>query len=200
MSKDRNQIEEQALDALLIEALGQVEPPDLTTPILHRLSNRDGHQEVGTIVAAPTRAKPVSSASSVRRHAVAWTLVLTAAVAASIVMIVWIRGDSEADTGALIAANESNAPDAPQLATTGTDVTPETNSVDAPSLPPRGIPLVMDPTTESTREPSPDESVNEPAVPGPVPGLRRRPARPGAPGRAVGTRRPPSMQGASARE
>ncbi len=59
MSDQRNKTEEQALDALLIEALGRVEPPDLTAPILKRLASRGSRGEVAPIVAASALPKPV---------------------------------------------------------------------------------------------------------------------------------------------
>ena len=69
MTNQRNKIEEQALDAMLLEALGKVEPPDLTARILSRFSQGDDHGQIRAIVAAtPNRSKqapqPVASLRS----------------------------------------------------------------------------------------------------------------------------------------
>ena len=166
MSDQRKKIEEHALDTLLVEALGRVKPPDLTAPILDRLSNREYREEVAPIVDASVCPKPMLS-SPAQSHSVAWTFVVTVAIAASIGLVVWLRAEPDVEQDRMIAANEPTAPDSPDVALRPEVMTkPIPDAV--PTLPSRGTPLVIDSTNEMPSDQRPGDSSSEPSVTGPV--------------------------------
>ncbi len=147
MTNQRKQVEEQVLDAMLLEALGNVEPPDLTSKILARFSQGDDNESVRAIVATtPKRSKqppqPVAS-----RRPLAW-LASAAAIAASIMMVVWLRQDRGPLEGSPESAKLPTIAEASDPIKPATDERPERQLDEGPSPPRRGIPLVVDSTDE----------------------------------------------------
>ncbi|WP_146453403.1 hypothetical protein [Rubripirellula tenax] len=144
--------DERAFDALLIEAMGTSEPPDLTFQILSRLRQEP--------VATARTVRPIASespASSQRRSSkgmLGWCVAL-AALAASVVGIVWMRGNHspaiQIATASQDASNETSsavAVDIPPKSPVPTDATGnnETGNNDllrAPRTRPEGIPMTL---------------------------------------------------------
>lgn len=167
MTNQRNKIEEQALDAMLLEVLGKVEPPDLSSKILSRFSQGDENGQVRAIVAAtPKRSKqppqPVSS-----RRSLAW-LASSAAIAASVMIAAWLRQDRGPNEGSADPAGRAKIAEASDPIVPAAEVRPEQQLDEGPSPPRRGIPLVVESTDQE-----PIDLVPRPASPSP--GVRQPP-------------------------
>jgi hypothetical protein len=163
MTNQRNKIEEQALDAMLLEALGKVEPPDLTSKILSRFSQGDDSGQVRAIVAAtPKRTKqPPQPAASRRRFT--W-LASAAAIAASVMMVVWLRQD-RGPAGVSLAdpAKQPMIAEATDPIEPAAEVRPEQQLDQGLSPPRRGIPLVVDSTDQEPTDQEPIDPIPSPA-------------------------------------
>ena len=106
MNPDLNPIEEQALDTLLAETLGQSTPPDLSKEILAQLSNDASTS--GIQVASNQVASSQSEAQSTGR---AGSLVaIFAGIAASIALVAWLASNNaDVDDPGMVTAE--NTPD-----------------------------------------------------------------------------------------
>lgn len=162
MSDKRKKIEEQVLDVFLVETLGKVEPPDLKSRILTRLAKPESHGQLGPSVQAAPRTKP-TAAPSVPTRSINWKVAVTAAVAASILLAVWLRSDRAPDDPPIVAANPAQeVPDA--LAAVDPDRGVDRPQQLSPPQPPRGIPLVMDSSDATPREDQPASGSSEPSI------------------------------------
>lgn len=149
MSDQRNRIEEQTLDALLLEALGKVEPPDVTDRVLARLADVESDAPLPAVPAGLPAVSPHHRASSSGQpsfasRAFGWSIALTAAIAASTLLLFWVRDAPLEVEGLQVAVNEpvASGPLVPIAVAPG----PTTDELaePSPSLHPRGIPLVAD--------------------------------------------------------
>lgn len=140
MNEDKlNPHDEQAMDALLSEVLGQAGPPDLSARILAR------HQssESGPVVVEVQESPPVRRKSS---NIPIVVLSGIAALAASLLLVVWIRGD--VDPGEQPIAANSPDPSQPSVdAVAQDDVSPKPveDAVQPPKArpKPKAVPLVI---------------------------------------------------------
>jgi hypothetical protein len=174
MSNARNRTEEQALDALLMETLGKVEPPDLTERILSRLASDETGEELRPIVSATSsRAKLAVGGTATREDSPRKRLVLAAsilaAVAASILLIVWTRFDGAGEDGEAMIAGQPSSTDPPSESLAVDDQPGEPRLPTTPPSVPRGIPLVVEQPTTTHDEVDLADRVEEPAVVAPLP-------------------------------
>ncbi len=160
MNDDLTPIEEQALDALLVETLNNVGPPDLSAEILLRVHQTPS--DVGSIVHRNRDSDRETQSSSVARQ-VTIALTAIAALAASLLLVVWFRsGETLPDSSPRIAANDDAIPPdlshvaANPLATPDEASRQEVADASPVRRPPRGVPLVIESTVESD-PPSPPQ-------------------------------------------
>lgn len=91
MTSETNNNEDKAIDIFLEEVLGKVEPPDLQSEILTRLQLQPREPHARSIVAKEHHSGSQSRTAKGSRAAV-WKGLLTAAIAASILVMIWRSG------------------------------------------------------------------------------------------------------------
>ncbi|MFK8110597.1 MAG: hypothetical protein AB8B91_00255 [Rubripirellula sp.] len=153
MNKDLNPTEEHALDALLLEALGDAPPPDQTAKILARC------HDVSEVVSSRAPKVVTSSGDRDRSKSSGWILLASAAVLAASLLIAFgwrsfrVAPDSigaVAGGGKDPVAASSNEPNDLGLATS--ESVP-VQKVPREQKPPRGIPLMVADRDSSNRDP-----------------------------------------------
>ena len=107
IDEELNRHEEQAMDALLCEILGDSEPPDLSQ---HILARHIGDAKSPLVVEVQSDARNSRKKSSLKPFVAALSVVT--ALAASMLLMVWLRGqavDQPDDQSALVADHEIDA-------------------------------------------------------------------------------------------
>ncbi|MEM1067866.1 MAG: hypothetical protein AAGI63_03145 [Planctomycetota bacterium] len=167
MNNELNPIEEQCLDALLIETLADQTPPDLSRKILRRMAEepvagarsgkRSKKDSVSTVEPVRYRQKPVLVVVS-----------LVATLAASVMFAVWLRsGEGDVGMEGLVTQDPSASTDPSSETPQITPPRQSPNDGMAPSGPPRGIPLAVQPNDGENDSLFPGPGEIEIQAPGP---------------------------------
>ncbi|MGB7324687.1 MAG: hypothetical protein WBD31_07435 [Rubripirellula sp.] len=155
---------ERALDALLIEAMGKSQPPDLTYKILSRLREEPVADATRSVTPAnrPSQVKQSSGATK----SVWWFV--AAAIAASVIGLLWVRNDRSVpiDVGSVAKQSEKDTTSIAKQEVAAVVATPNVDSAepgqdsiaDVPRTPPRGRSMVL-----------PDHEPGDPRNPGDAP-------------------------------
>lgn len=147
MNDELTPIEEQALDAMLAEALADKRPPDLSSEILQRL--HDHPLNVNSLVRTD---EPKRHSQRPLHKEFAIAVAVFATLAASILMVIWLRADLQlpGPSQSIVAVphDAGVASDVDPFEPTGRDGPPSgrplTRLADTTTRqPPRGIPLAM---------------------------------------------------------
>ena len=144
MNRELTPAEKKAMDSLLKEAVGNAQPPDLSTQILDRFHG--GVDDSSPIVCVDDRS--FHQQGSVTPKQIGMVLGLITALAASFMMAIWLRPDAQepsADSSiAGIDSPESTAAESPATPTPEIAAPSHTTESSPASKPPRGIPLEID--------------------------------------------------------
>ncbi len=147
MNKKLNANEEQAMDALLSEILGESSPPDLSPQILAKYS---GSVSTNVVVDSQAATRGASKRGAVRPFITALSVVT--ALAASVLLLVWLQGqavDQPDDGEAMIAANQLDSTNTAPMESVVQETTPAQSPRELPVESPRprqipkGIPLIV---------------------------------------------------------
>ena len=163
MNDDLTPIEEQSLDAFLAETLGKAGPPDISPQVLAQFDEN------------------TSSSRAPARRSIAVAITTMAALAASVLLVIWLRSDGPRQESApLIAAYDSTVTEPPAAVSEipSPQIDSDQRIAKAPPAgkPPRGIPLVLDRPTDSDRQDTPPADIqteppSSPASPAPPPAV-----------------------------
>lgn len=139
MNEELNPAEEQVIETLLAETLGNQQPPDLSYKVLRRLAE----EPVSVRRSNKVGAAPGDTESSGQKHLLVVVSVV-ATLAASLLLALWIRSGNDGGPDGNLAGNQDGSgiidpvPESPQIET------PRIGPADlAPQRPPRGIPLAV---------------------------------------------------------